>query len=82
MPYKIEHDRNACIGCAACANVSPEFWYMESDGKSSVKGRKAEGKNEVLEISDAQLKENRDAADACPVNCIHIIDKKSGKKLI
>ncbi|MFA4907684.1 MAG: ferredoxin, partial [archaeon] len=77
-----DHDRNVCIGCAACANVAPEYWFMENDGKSSVKGHKMEGPNEVLDITDAQYKDNREAADACPVNCIHIIDKKDNKKLI
>ncbi len=87
MPYKIEHDRPNCIGCGACAAVAPEFWMMDpKDGKSDLKGskKKEEGGevvSEGLEISDDKYPKNKEAADCCPVNVIHIIDKH-GKKII
>jgi len=74
MPnYKIVHDRPGCIGCGSCAAVCPENWIMKPDGKSSPK---------KTAISEAEYKCNKDAADACPVNVIHIIEKESGKKII
>ncbi|MBI5398608.1 ferredoxin [Candidatus Woesearchaeota archaeon] len=81
--FKIEHDRPACIGCGACAAVAPEFWYMHDDGKSDIKGAKATKKGdeiilEELELDD--LKNNMEAAEVCPVNCIHIFE--DGKKKI
>jgi len=36
--YKIIHDREACIGCGACASVCPKYWEMDSDGKSNIIG--------------------------------------------
>ena len=68
--FSIDHDRDTCIGCGACAALS-ENWYMEDDGKASVK---------VVDMDD--LGENREAAEVCPVNCIHLLDNKKGKKLI
>jgi ferredoxin len=78
MAVKIIHDRNICIGCGACAAVCPEFWEMASDGKSKLKGAKNNNGTYMLELSD--MKCNMDAAQSCPVNCIHI--EKDGKKLI
>ncbi|HLD57622.1 MAG TPA: ferredoxin [archaeon] len=84
--FKIEHDRPGCIGCGACAAVAPEFWTMSpADGKSDLVGSKhiKEGDNIVKEeLEMVDLKNNREAADCCPVNVIHILDLKTGQKLI
>lgn len=87
MPkWKIEHDRPGCIACGACAAVSPESWTMSpDDGKSDLVGSQhiTEGNEivkEELELDD--LKTNKEAADCCPVNVIHIIDKETGQKII
>ncbi len=83
--YTITHDRPVCIGCAACEAVAPEFWTMNQDGKSDLKNAKTvkEGdivKDEILEIEEADFQSNKDAAEACPVNCIHI--NKDKEKII
>lgn len=59
--FKITQDRDACIGCGACAAVCPDNWKMASDGKSKPV------KTQVDDISC-----NKQAADSCPVQCIHI----------
>ena len=72
--YKIEFDRNACIGSAACAAVCSKNWKIsDEDGKADVL---------IAEIDDADLKCNLEAAKSCPVNVIHIIEKDTGKKLV
>lgn len=77
--FKIIHDRPSCIGCGVCAAVNPDHWVMSSeDGKSNVVGSKEVGTNEVLEIEE--LSKDLEAAEACPVNCIHLYKKE--KKLI
>ncbi len=88
MPaFRIEHDRPNCIGCGACAAVSPDFWEMSPvDGKSDLKESEhiKEGDQTVLEkraIEDPQYKPNKEAADSCPVNVIHLFDA-TGKKII
>lgn len=60
MPFKMILDRDACIGCGSCAAICPENWVMEGD-KSKPK------KTQVKEIGC-----NKEAADACPVQCITI----------
>jgi ferredoxin len=61
MPFKIIHDRDACIGCGACVSICPENWKMGDDGKSKPI------KSQIKEIGC-----NQEAADSCPVQCIHI----------
>jgi ferredoxin len=72
--YKIVHDRDICIGCSACASVCPKYWEMESDGKSSIIGhtKTGNGEEEVLGPLSEDFDDNMDAAESCPVNCIHI----------
>jgi len=71
MTYKIEHDVSGCIGCGACASICPKYWTMAG----------AKSKPLKKEFPDADLKCNKEAAESCPVNVIHIIDDK-GKKVI
>lgn len=75
---KIIHDRDACIGCGTCAAVCSKYWTMASDGKSELKGAKKGKDGYELEVNAIEC--NQDAAEACPVNCIHIEDK--GKRKI
>ncbi len=70
--YKVIHDRSSCIGCGACASVLPEYWNMNDDGKSDLKDAVVDGENLVLNNLIKNYDENLDAAECCPVNCIHI----------
>ena len=81
--YVLQHDRPNCIGCAACEAVAPDFWEMNEDGKSDIKGaaNKENGWQET-EIEEKNFIENKDAADSCPVNVIHLANKKTGERLI
>ena len=81
--YKIEHDRPNCIGCAACAAVAPDFWEMKEDGKSSIKnGKERDDEWEELEIDEEHFAENKEAAESCPVNVIHIKNLDTGEDII
>lgn len=57
---KIEHDKNVCIGCGACASVCPDNWEM--------KGDKAHPKKTELDDEGC----NNEAVNVCPVQCIKI----------
>ena len=57
---KIIQDREACIGCGACASICSDNWEM--------KGSKSYPKK--TDLTDIGC--NQDAADACPVQCIKI----------
>ena len=68
--FRIEHDRPNCIGCGACSVTCPENWEMDSDGKSK-----------CLKTDLDVLGCNEAAASGCPVNVIHVIETKTGKRI-
>jgi len=69
MP-KVLQERNLCVGCGACAAICPKYWEMSADGKSHLKGSTTTEGKHILMVEDAEC--NTDAANACPVKCIHI----------
>ena len=86
MP-KVEHVRPECIGCGACVAIAPDFWIMdENDMKADLKGcKKTEKDGEIVleqkDLQEGHFETNKEAAESCPVNCIHVYDK-DGKKVI
>lgn len=81
--YRLEQDHPNCIGCGACVAVAPDFWEMADDGKASItKCKVREDKWEEKEIIAKDLQQNKEAAESCPVNVIHLISLEDDKKLI
>jgi len=81
--FLIEYDRPNCIGCGVCAAVAPEFWEMNNDGKSDIKGGKSRQDGwQELEIGEKSLEANKNAAEGCPVNVIHLKNKETQEKII
>ena len=81
--YLIEHDRPNCIGCGSCAAGCPNSWEMNDDGKSDIKGGKHRADEwQELEIDEKDFAANKEAAESCPVNVIHIKKKDTGEKII
>lgn len=77
--YKIVFEREACIGNGVCAALASKTWetpYSEVHG--------GDGKAKLLkeEFNQEEFQENFAAAEQCPVNVIHIVDKETGKQLI
>ena len=69
---KIIHEREKCIGCGSCAALCPKFFEMADDGKAKlIEGRKNAEGNDELEVEDVECAQ--EAADACPVQIIHIV---------
>lgn len=66
---KIIQKHDECIGCGACAAIDPENWEMTGD-KAILKN--AELKNGIYEKSVENAGNSKDAANACPVQCIKI----------
>lgn len=71
--YVIEYDREGCIGAGSCVGACPSNWTMAEDGKADLANK---------EIDEEQLSCNKEAAESCPVNVIHIVNKETGEKLI
>lgn len=64
MPYKIEVNKDECIGCGACEAQCPEGFELK-DGKAKAK------KDKVNDLGCI-----KEAADVCPVNAIKIEEEK------
>jgi len=73
--YKVEVITEECTGCAACNASCPEAFEMKDDESGIQKAKPV--KENVDEIGCAM-----DAAQVCPVNCIHITETEGNKKLI
>ncbi|MFA4887535.1 MAG: ferredoxin [Candidatus Nanoarchaeia archaeon] len=63
-------DRENCIGCGACAITDSGNWIMGEDGKSAL----IKGKDNKKCFEQKYLKKNKEIAECCPVNVIHIYD--------
>lgn len=82
--YKVELDRDGCIGVTTCVAVVPDELSMAEDNKVDMKDSIQDQKTKffVREIDESELKKWMEAAEVCPVNVIHITELKTGKKLI
>ena len=70
--YHIEIVLDECISCSACEANCPDSYEMKEQDDGSMK---AVAKNpDVDDLGCAQ-----EAAEMCPVNCIHITDESGGK---
>ena len=50
--------------------------------ESTLQKSKEDEEWQELDISEENFAENKEAAESCPVNVIHIVNKKTGEKLI
>ena len=73
--YKIEFDRELCIGAIACTAVAEKFWPRADDGKVDLANAKYNEKTKKWEliIEEKDYEINKEAADVCPVEAIKII---------
>ena len=82
--YRIEYDREGCIGAAACVAVDPENWELVEDGKADLSKSEQDSKTKffIREIDESELQKWKEGAESCPVNVIHIVDLETGKRII
>ncbi len=73
--YKIEVNKEECIGCGACYHTYPEIFELDENGLSSIKGGKKEGNKETIEI-EGNSEHAKEAEENCPVNAIKITELK------
>ena len=66
---KIKIEREKCIGCGSCAALCPKCFEIIDDGKSHIKNAT---KQDVEELEVVKVDCAESAAEACPVQCIHI----------
>jgi len=70
--FKVEIDSETCIGCGACTATCADTFEMHD----TANGQKAQVKKADLDVIGCA----NEAAEVCPVNCIHI--SEDGKKII
>ena len=81
--FKIIHNRPDCIGCGACAAICDKFWEMDNDGKSNIiNAKKLDNGTEELEIKEQDFEANKEAAESCPVNVIHLKNLDTNEDII
>jgi ferredoxin len=74
---KIIQDYKGCIGCGTCVALCPKFWEMnEEEMKARPIHGKKNDKTGKYELEIEEIGCNKDAADACPVRVIIIIDSE------
>ena len=66
---KIIQEIEKCIGCGACAALDPTNWEMSGD-KAMLKGGSIAKEIATKEVS--VIGASKDAANACPVQCIKV----------
>ena len=80
--YKIEFDREICIGALACNAVAENFWPRAEDGKVDLTNAtyNEQTKKWELIIDEKDFEINKDAADVCPVDAIVINKIEEGQE--
>jgi ferredoxin len=82
--YRVEFDRENCIGAGACVATNADFWFIDQDGKATLKTAVFDDAKKlwILQIEDADFQKHMDAAGVCPVTVIHVYENDGDKKLI
>lgn len=65
---KVKVNKEACIGCGACAAICDAVFEIDDEGLSQVK---EEAKKEVKEDDKVACK---DAAESCPTGAIEVTE--------
>jgi len=68
--YKIEIDRDLCVGDGACVNEAASTFELDDDSIAVVTNAEGNTPEEILA-----------AAQACPVDAIILYDAQTGKKV-
>ena len=70
---KVKVNKDACIGCGACAAICDEVFEINDEGLSEVKVEEEnKEKEEFVGVKEELQDEVRDAADSCPTGAIEV----------
>jgi len=74
--YKIEFDREACIGALMCEAVAPKLWPKSDDGKVDLAGGTFNENTKkwelIIEMDEKEFRTADESAHVCPVDVIVI----------
>ncbi len=75
--YRIEIDRDTCIGCGVAPAICPEIYMLDpNDGKNRITDKyliKLDEHKAIGEIPEELYECAKAGADSCPVSAIRII---------
>ncbi len=76
--YLVVVERDKCTSCGTCEDMCPELFELDNKSLAHIKGSERVGNNDELgmETEDCSL----DAAESCPVMCIHVYE--DGEELL
>ncbi len=74
VKYKIEIDREGCIGCGACYALDPSHYESDEEGKSKVVGSETDASNSSGVFEDEGIELVREAESSCPVFAIVVTE--------
>lgn len=63
---KVKVNRDACIGCGACAAICPDIFEIDDEGLSKVVNS---------DVKDENIDDVKDAIDSCPTGAIEEDEK-------
>ncbi len=69
---KIIFEQEKCIGCGTCAMLCPNFWQMGEEGKAKLEEGEKNKETGNVERDVGSAGCNEEAAQSCPVECIHV----------
>ena len=67
---RVTVDHNVCVGNAMCPHIAPKSFALNDDRQSQVIDPNGEPRETVME-----------AAEACPVSAITVVDAETGEQL-
>jgi len=85
--YRIVYHKEQCIGAFACVAAEPNTWEQNGAVADIIGGKEVTPDHEtkdvyIKDLAEDELHNNIEAAQSCPVNCIHIFDFKEEKRVI
>lgn len=70
---KISHKRPECIGCGLCAEVAPNYWFMDEDGLATLHAiSRDRGDFQEGDAFDEDEEILAEAERGCPVQIISV----------
>lgn len=66
------HLRDDCIGCNSCVEHCPAYWFIDDDGKATLRDARRKKAAWIRLLDPAMEGENRAAAADCPVGIIKV----------
>ena len=84
--FRIEYNRDTCIGAAPCTAAAPEYFTVDQggDGKADLVASTnptINGPIQILDIEEENLQKALDAAQVCPVKAIKVTNLETGEVL-